>query len=599
MCGFFFSNKINKSKDLAKIREIERILKNRGPDNRKTIFLKKSVLSFSRLSIIDRSNRANQPYSDLSKRYFLLFNGEIYNYQILKDQLIKSGVKFKTKSDTEVLFKLLVNFGIDDTLKKIEGMFSFIFYDKKKQSLVGARDHFGQKPFYYCRYKKRILISTNIGCIKLFLKENAIDKDTIKTYISTRGLHNPQNTFFKPIKKLRAGHKFKFENGKIKISRYFNPVNLFSKKLSDRYKKISQLEREELLSNKISDSIKLNLLSDAPIGVCFSGGVDSTLAYFYASKEKYNLPIYSNFSKGIEKITFKYIPKLTKRLKIKKTNYVINDKNKYLLELSKLINYSKNVATWGGGPPMSFLCKKARKNNSLVLLSGDGLDEINLGYLTHQNLINRFHGNLYDQNVAFQINPQSPFYASKACKKYSSFLNKERKNDLNKIKKIYLNNITKKELFIKSLIIQDLGIFLQSCTLHHSDEYSMFNSIEMRQPFINIELIRFLINQPIKFLFNKKLNKPLIRYLFNKKIGKKFTDIKKEGTRNYSKYISNKNFWNFDKFLTLKIFKVNISKIKDYRIIFNFINTEIFYRMCVLNSSNFDTIVKNKSILKR
>ena len=152
MCGFFFSNNINKGKDLAKIREIERILKNRGPDNRKTIFLKKSVLSFSRLSIIDRSNRANQPYSDLSKRYFLLFNGEIYNYQILKDQLIKSGVKFKTKSDTEVLFKLLVNFGIDDTLKKIEGMFSFIFYDKKT-ILSWCRDHFGQKPFYYCRYK--------------------------------------------------------------------------------------------------------------------------------------------------------------------------------------------------------------------------------------------------------------------------------------------------------------------------------------------------------------------------------------------------------------------------------------------------------------
>ena len=155
---------------------------------------------------------------------------------------------------------------------------------------------------------------------------------------------------------------------------------------------------------------------------------------------------------------------------------MINDKNKYLLELSKLINYSKNVATWGMTSNVFFV--KSKKNNSLVLLSGDGLDEINLGYLTHQNLINRFHGNLYDQNVAFQINPQSPFYASKACKKYSSFLNKERKNDLNKIKKIYLNNITKKELFIKSLIIQDLGIFLQSCTLHHSDEYSMFNSIE-------------------------------------------------------------------------------------------------------------------------
>ena len=142
-------------------------------------------MSFSRLSIIDRSNRANQPYSDFSKRYFLLFNGEIYNYQILKDQLIKNGIKFKTKSDTEVLFKLLVNFGIDDTLKKLKECFRLFFMTKKK-SLVGARDHFGQKPFYYCRYKKRILISTNIGCIKLFLKENAIDKDAIKTYISTK-----------------------------------------------------------------------------------------------------------------------------------------------------------------------------------------------------------------------------------------------------------------------------------------------------------------------------------------------------------------------------------------------------------------------------
>ena len=153
--------------------------------------------------------------------------------------------------------------------------------------------------------------------------------------------------------------------------------------------------------------------------------------------------------------------------------------------------------------------------------------------------------------------------------------------NLGKIKKIYLNQISKKELFIKSLIIQDLSIFLQSCTLHHSDEYSMFNSIEMRQPFIDIELIKFLINQPIKFLYNKKINKPLLRNLFNKYIGKKFTDSSKEGTRNYSKYISNKNFWNFDKFYTLKLFNVDLTKIKDFRIIYNFINLEIFYRKCV------------------
>ena len=141
MCGFFFSNDINKGKDLSKVRKIEKILKNRGPDNKKTLFLKRSVLSFSRLSIIDKTNRANQPYTDPKKRYFLLFNGEIYNYQKLKIELQTSGIKFNTTSDTEVLFKLLLNFGIDTTLKKIEGMFSFILYDKKKQSIIGARDY--------------------------------------------------------------------------------------------------------------------------------------------------------------------------------------------------------------------------------------------------------------------------------------------------------------------------------------------------------------------------------------------------------------------------------------------------------------------------
>ena len=598
MCGFFFSNDINKGKDLSKVRKIEKILKNRGPDNKKTLFLKRSVLSFSRLSIIDKTNRANQPYTDPKKRYFLLFNGEIYNYQKLKIELQTSGIKFNTSSDTEVLFKLLLNFGIDTTLKKIEGMFSFILYDKKKETIIGARDHFGQKPFYYCKYKKSILVSTNISCIKLFLKENLIDNDSIKTYISTRGVYNPQNTFFKLIKKLRAGYKFKLENNRIKISRYFNPVDLFSKKLSDKYKRISPSEREKILNDKISSAVSSKLFSDTPIGVCFSGGVDSTLAYYYCSKKKRNLPVYSNFSRGIEKITFRYIPKLIKKLKIKKTNFLLNDKNKYLTELSELINYSNNVAVWGGGPPMSFLCKKARKKNSLVLISGDGFDESSLGYLYQCELINKFRGNLYDQNSAFQINPESPFFKSKECKKYSNFLRKERKMNLGKIKKIYLNQISKKELFIKSLIIQDLSIFLQSCTLHHSDEYSMFNSIEMRQPFIDIELIKFLINQPIKFLYNKKINKPLLRNLFNKYIGKKFTDSSKEGTRNYSKYISNKNFWNFDKFYTLKLFNVDLTKIKDFRIIYNFINLEIFYRKCVINIKNIDAIVKNKSILK-
>ena len=136
-----------------------------------------------------------------------------------------------------------------------------------------------------------------------------------------------------------------------------------------------------------------------------------------------------NFSRGIEKITFRYIPKLIKKLKIKKTNFLLNDKNKYLTELSELINYSNNVAVWGRRTTNVFSLQESAKKNSLVLISGDGFDESSLGYLYQCELINKFRGNLYDQNSAFQINPESPFFKSKECKKYSNFLRKRKKNE--------------------------------------------------------------------------------------------------------------------------------------------------------------------------
>ena len=591
MCGYFFTNQ-NKSKiDLSKLKKVRKLLNNRGPDSKKTVYVNNNVFVFSRLSIIDIKTRANQPFTDSLKRHHLVFNGEIYNYAELKEELLIKGVKFKTSSDTEVLFKSLVIFGIDQTLKKIQGMFSFLFYDVKTKSLVGARDHFGQKPFYYSHYKNKIFISTNVNCIKLFFEKLETNKESIKTYVSTKGLYNPTNTFFKSIKKLRAGHKIKIYKNQIKISRYFNPSDLLSKDLLQKYKKIHHNDRLKILDEKMQNAINLTSISDRPLGVCLSGGVDSSLALYYSPKK--NIASFSNFSKGIEKISFRYIPKILKKIKIKNNFKLLINKKNYLKDLIKLIEYSNNVAVWGGGPPMSNLCKLAKKKNRVVLFSGDGLDEFSLGYNPHNNAIKNFNNDIFYQNSNFQLNKNSPFFKSRSSAKYNDFLKIKTKKNLEKISKILKKNISKKELFIRLMIVQELDIFLQSCTLTHNDEYSMYNSVEMRSPFLTIDLIKFVINQPINVLYNKKTNKPLIRDLFNLKFGKNLTSINKEGTRNYSKYISNKKFWNFEKFYISDFLKINFSKITDYRVIYNLINVELFFRNCILkDKKNIMNLIK-------
>ena len=149
MCGFLLSSLKNQS--FEKFKDLTKLIEKRGPDLKKIIKLKNLKLSHTRLKILDINKRSNQPFYDTKKRFYLLYNGEIYNFLDLKK---KYSLKCKTTSDTEVLFLLLKNFGIKKTLNEIQGMFSFVFIDQKLKTMFCARDHFGQKPFYYHNNKK-------------------------------------------------------------------------------------------------------------------------------------------------------------------------------------------------------------------------------------------------------------------------------------------------------------------------------------------------------------------------------------------------------------------------------------------------------------
>ena len=587
MCGYFFQFSKNlKKRDKLEIQSIRRDINRRGIDNFKYLQKKNFSMFFSRLSIIDLSKRSDQPFTDKENNYYLIFNGEIYNYLELKKQMINDGINFYTKSDTEVLFKLIINKGIQQTLKVIQGMFSFVFYDVKKKKIYGARDHFGQKPFYYYKSCKTVLISTNLRPIYKNINENHnidLNINSVKQYLccNGNGIIRKNKTFFNNIFTLPAGSYITIYKGKHSIKEYFKPISLFDKKRYLKLAKTSEREVLKILDKKIKNAVNRHLVGDTEIAVTCSGGLDSSLILNYVANKNKNVSVFTNTSKGIEKLSG-IVPKIVSKNKVskKKAHYIKQNKKEYFSYLSKLIYQNLTPPRWGGGPPMSILCENVRKKNIKVVLGGDGVDEYFYGYNRYNFPIHK--KNKHGLNTILLLNDKRFDITSNIINDYYSDIIKSKKIILRKLK--FIKN--KRDRMITSNSFLDTEFFLQNCTLPHSDEYSMYNSVEMRNPFLDLELVGFCLNLPAKFKASKYLqfkNKYLIRKLAEKKYGK-FINKEKEGTRNYSKYISNKIFWRFENFKILK--KIKIEKNLHFKEIFKIIGLEILLRSVIHQNLN-------------
>jgi asparagine synthase (glutamine-hydrolysing) len=584
MCGILFCNWKEKSQINKKILyQSLNLLKNRGPDNSKLIFSENWSMGHTRLSIIDpNSTKSNQPFTDEEGRYFLTFNGEIYNFKELKLNLVSRGFKFRTNSDTEVLYILLKNFAIQSVLNLIKGMFAFVFFDKKDNSFIAARDHFGQKPLYYSINNSMVAISSSVKSLNKIINSSP-DIDLYNIYLSSNGIINQKKTFFKNIKCLQAGNYIYGKNFLYKDHKYFHPEKLYSDEKRIIQKKNSETESIQNLKFLMKQSVSRHLVSDVKVGILLSGGIDSSLLYYFAHLENKDLSSFTSLSPNIEKNSFRLVPKIINKFPVKKNFFVTQDKNRYLQELTFLIENTYTPPRWGGGPPMSKLCEKARKNKIKVLIGGDGVDEISGGYNTMIDCIRKKNLSKLSTHQTLTLNLPTFIKKNKYYHQFEKHINNERKNIANKLGKIK----NYKERIINSLLIQDAGSFLQMCTLPHSDEYSMFNSVELRNPYLDLDLVEYIINEPIEHKINTSKTKILFKKLAVQTFGK-FIDSKKEGTRNYSKYISNTSFWDLKKFKVFDALKVNKTPdVLSYKLLYKLICLEIFHRSIVLNEKNF------------
>jgi asparagine synthase (glutamine-hydrolysing) len=372
MCGFIgcVHDKEQNYRDDQKqqFKNMNDIITHRGPDDDGFYYDDHIQFGFRRLSIID-IECGHQPLTYENERYWIIFNGEVYNYVELREELLKEGLQFATNSDTEVIIALYSHLK-EKAVEKLRGMFAFTIWDKQEQTLFGARDPFGIKPYFYFVDGERTFFASEKKSILLALENDVLDYDSLQYYLTYQFVPEP-NTMSKGIHKLEPGHYFTKKIGSpMEIKRYwkahFNPIQ---KSESGFIKEIQDV---------LIDSVKMHMRSDVPVGSFLSGGIDSSII---ASIAKQFHPAIKTFSVGFEHEGFSEIDvakETAEKLGVENISYVITPQE-YMNELPKIMWHMDDPLADPACIPLYFVAREARKHVTVVL-SGEGADELFGGY---------------------------------------------------------------------------------------------------------------------------------------------------------------------------------------------------------------------------
>ena len=371
MCGIVgFTNHIHDAESVIK-KMMDRIV-HRGPDSSGSYVDDKIAMGFRRLSIIDLSDKGSQPIFNEDRSIVITFNGEIYNYQELKKELIEAGHSFYTETDTEVLVHGYEQWG-KDMLHRLRGMFGFVIYDKKNDTVFGARDFFGIKPLYYAQMGRTLMWGSEI---KAFLDHPEFKKElntaALESYLSFQ-YSVTEETFFKGVFKLPAAHCFTYKDGKLTVERYWE-----IKFTPDEGPDLEQWVNR--ISDTFKDSVQAHKIADVEVGSFLSSGVDSsyvaavadvdkTFTVGFGEDEKYNEIGYAKeFSKYIHKDNF---------------SHVITPEE-YWGNFAKIQYHMDEPLADPAAAALFFVCRLASEQVKVVL-SGEGADEIFGGYNIYHN----------------------------------------------------------------------------------------------------------------------------------------------------------------------------------------------------------------------
>lgn len=592
MCGI---NGFN-FKDNSLAMRMRKFTKSRGPDADGIYIDNFFTLLHDRLSILDLSSFANQPMT--FENLIISYNGEIYNFKDLKKELINDGYKFKTNSDTEVILYLFHKYNIH-AFKKLSGIFALAIWDKLNRKLYLVRDKVGVKPLYYHfnSYEKKFHFSSSVKSLLECSKSKILNEDAVHHY-SNFGRNDLKETIFKNIYKLAPGELLVFEEENSKYSvKKFLKFNLQQNNYSN-----------EDMKATIKQTIKSQLISDVPIALSLSGGVDSNVIYS-AMREKFNnnFNIYSFYYKDYEKFNGDFYT-AQKNAKFYKTPF-------FPIEISHLdfIDTAEKVIEILE-EPLANQCsilnyKMANTIKEKILITGDGGDEIFTGYDSYKsiyiinllqklNLLKNFDINFGPKNFRrlFMNNPKDIYLSFseqniyKDLEKYYKNMKRYNKNDL---KFNHCNDFELKNR-LNHVCFLDIDSVIPNDFLLRNDKIFMSQGKEVRVPMLDVNLInKFLMMNESKKFANSFKSKNLLKKVFNKEIhslvkGKwglqsPYAKWLKGPLNTFAKEILSKEYYsNSDKYLNFEnIQKMLIKHQKEYynpALIWSLINLQLFFR---------------------
>ena len=548
MCGIFGilgkyeENKAKKT--LAK-------LSHRGPDYCGIIQTDNLFFAHQRLSILDTSSSSHQP---LHVEHILLsFNGEIYNFKELKKEL-SSTYNFKTSSDSEVIIAAYLKWGID-FVKHLRGMFAIALLDDK--TLYLFRDRLGKKPLFYLQ-NKSFIFASEIKALVPFLSKVEMDEDALLSYLSFLA-PTPPFTFFKDIKKLGAGEYLTCRDNKIEVQKYYDILETKPNIITSKDEAISKLEQI------LKESINLRLNADVPMASLLSGGIDSATINYFAKKNNQKLQTYTlgydGFSKYDERENAKqsanFLGLKNKKIQINQDDF-IDASDKVLDTLDEPLNDPAAV-------PLYLLFEQIKKDGYKVILSGEGSDELFLGYrqyfeyldiqnlgnIKNKNWLKRYFKSNFSNNREWE-HYKRIFEDTTLFRTSGENFTDLQKNDLlrlhvedNQALK-YLNRY--KNNFESSLHVDpstwysyiDLKLFQAEHFLTKLDRVSMAHSIESRTPFLDHKLVETVFSISPKLKYEDGVTKSLLKQIMKPHLNKEILSRKKKGFSNpYMEYLIN------------------------------------------------------------
>lgn len=531
-------------------------LSKRGPDDHGTLSFPSCILGQTRLSIIDLSG-GHQPMRDNKCDMAITFNGEIYNYRELKKELEARGHIFSTNSDTEVILKAYQEYG-DECPKYLDGMFAFAIWDNKKNRLFMARDRFGKKPFYYAFDDAGDLIfASEIKAIFASGKVRGIvDYEAIDNYLHLLYIP-PYKTVYKNIYPLLPANTAVFENGNISIHRYwsmpYTPITISEEAAAEKTKEL------------LDKAVKKRMISDVEVGAFLSGGVDSSIVAYLANK--YTDKPLKSFSAGFED-HINELPYAREAAIVAKTDHHELQMNVDLADtLKKVCSYFDEPFADSSSLPQ-FLISEFASKKVKVVLSGDGADELFLGYGWYWKQFitggtDRIKRLLKRQNIrqlfTFHALGDHVNYISHINRFERLLLWKNRKN-ANRIFRVFFDN-SKKLPPIEQIEVFDLNMFLPGDILTKVDRCSMMASLEVRSPFLDHHLAEFVFNLPLEYKTSKRDGKLILKKAYRDIFGDKFLNRRKQGfSAPVQEWLKRDDF----KKLTYKLFIENDAEVYNF-----------------------------------